>query len=144
VQGLDIHIGNSVPSLHVDPARLGRALGRLVDNAARFSPQGSPVVLKIRKQTRKLDEENVEVAVISVLDRGPGVAPDDRERIFSPFEQGGDPLSGKPSGIGIGLHEARVIVGQHGGLLEYHPRKGGGSEFRVSIPLTSTEEKVHA
>ena len=76
-----------------------------------------------------------EAAVISVLDRGPGISAEDRERIFCPFEQGGDPLTDKPSGIGIGLHEARVIVRQHGGLLEYHARKGGGSEC---IPLLAT------
>jgi signal transduction histidine kinase len=141
---LEVDVGKAPPTLRVDPARLGRALDQLVDNARKFSPEGSPVALRVRKKTRKFDGEAVEAAVISVLDRGPGVAPEDRERIFSPFEQGGDPLTGKPSGIGIGLHEARVIVRQHGGVLEYRPRKGGGSEFRVTIPVAPRKEKVRA
>lgn len=130
-----IDVGRAPSTLRVDPARLGRALAHLVDNAVKFSPKGGPVELKIRKKKRAFDGDTVEAARISVLDRGPGVAPEDRERIFAPFEQGGDPLTGKPSGIGIGLHEALVIARQHGGVLEYHPRKSGGSEFRISIPL---------
>jgi two-component system OmpR family sensor kinase len=63
------------------------------------------------------------------------VAPEDRERIFSPFEQGGDGLTAKPTGFGLGLHEARTIALAHGGTLELHERPGGGSEFRLIVPL---------
>ena len=76
----------------------------------------------------------VPALTVSVLDRGPGVPKGDRERIFAPFEQGGDQLTGKPSGIGVGLHQARMVARQHGGDLQYHPRRGGGSEFRIVIP----------
>lgn len=152
LSGLDslaVDVSKAPPALHVDPVRLGRAVAHLVENATKFSPEGSVVELKIGKTKRAFDGDPVEAATIAVLDRGPGVAPDDRERIFSPFEQGGDPLTGKPPGIGIGLHEASVIVRQHGGVLEYHPREGGGSEFRISIPVgppaaATREEPVRA
>jgi signal transduction histidine kinase len=72
---------------------------------------------------------------ISVLDRGCGVAEEDRERIFAPFEQGGEPLTSKPRGVGLGLHEARLVAHKHGGELEYRPRRQKGSEFRLVIPL---------
>jgi signal transduction histidine kinase len=70
----------------------------------------------------------------TVLDRGPGLAEEDTERAFAPFEQGGDPLTGKPAGVGLGLYEARAIARRHGGTVLYLPRPGGGSEFRLSIP----------
>jgi signal transduction histidine kinase len=56
------------------------------------------------------------------------------ERAFAPFEQGGDPMTGKPPGVGLGLYEARAIARRHGGTIIYLPRDGGGSEFRMSIP----------
>ena len=77
-----------------------------------------------------------------MVDRGPGVAAEDRERIFAPFEQGGDPMTSKPRGIGIGLHEARTMAARHRGKLEYLPRREGGSEFRLSVPLRPPGEHV--
>ena len=70
----------------------------------------------------------------AVLDRGPGLAEEDVERAFALFEQGGDSLTGKPEGVGLGLYEARAIVRRHGGTIVYLPRPGGGSEFRISVP----------
>jgi signal transduction histidine kinase len=122
-------------SLCVDLPRLARALANLLDNAAKFSPADSPPKLKIRETKIELNGREEPGLSIAVLDRGVGVGAKDRERIFAPFEQGGDQLTAKPSGIGLGLYEARAIVRQHGGDLEYRPRKGGGSEFRISIPL---------
>jgi signal transduction histidine kinase len=71
---------------------------------------------------------------LSVLDRGPGLAEEEVERAFAPFEQGGHALTGKPSGLGLGLYEARAIAKRHGGTLMHLPRTGGGSEFRISVP----------
>ena len=71
----------------------------------------------------------------------------DRERIFAPFEQGGDAGQGKPEGFGVGLHEARTIARAHGGTLELHDRPGGGSEFRLTVPLRAVPaagEALHA
>jgi signal transduction histidine kinase len=76
----------------------------------------------------------------AVLDRGPGVAEEDVERAFAAFEQGGDPLTGKPAGVGLGLYEARAIARRHGGTLIYLPRPGGGSEFRISIPAEAAAD----
>jgi len=117
-----------------DLAKLSRAVANLIDNAVKFSP--STALVKIRVAPASVGSSNpVQGMAISVLDRGPGVEPVDRERIFAPFEQGGDLLTGKPQGIGIGLHEARCLARRHGGELEYVPREGGGSEFRLVVPL---------
>jgi signal transduction histidine kinase len=134
-----VKLKDAPKNLRVDPERLSRAVSNLLENAVKFSPQGSPVELRIREIDEERAGRSGPGVSISVLDRGPGVAAEDRERIFSPFEQGGDPLTAKPSGIGIGLYEARAIAQQHGGTLKYRPRKGGGSEFRIEIPTQPCE-----
>jgi two-component system sensor histidine kinase KdpD len=134
-QGVQYQV-EGLPNLaRFDMGKLARAVANLIDNAVKFSPPSS--LVKIRSTGTTLGEgaEAVEAMAISVLDRGPGVDAQDRERIFAPFEQGGDPLTGKPQGIGIGLHEARTLVRRHGGSVTYAPREGGGSEFRIVVPL---------
>ena len=122
-------------TLEVDAPRLARAIANLLDNAAKFSPAGSEILLRAAPALLPRASVSVEAVALSVLDRGRGVAPQDRTRIFAPFEQAGDGLTGKPSGLGMGLHEARAIARAHGGTLELHERPGGGSEFRLTVPL---------
>jgi len=122
-------------TLEVDGPRLARALANLLDNAAKFSPAESEILLRAVPALLHGDGASVEAVALSVLDRGPGVAAQDRERIFAPFEQAGDVMTGKPAGLGMGLHEARAVARAHGGTLELHDRPGGGSEFRLTVPL---------
>ncbi|HEX5042213.1 MAG TPA: ATP-binding protein [Candidatus Polarisedimenticolaceae bacterium] len=122
-------------TLEVDVPRLARALANLLDNAVKFSPAGSEILLRAAPALLAHAGACVEAVALSVLDRGPGVAPEDRLRIFAPFEQAGDGVTGKPAGLGVGLHEARAIARAHGGTLELHARPGGGSEFRLTVPL---------
>lgn len=124
--------------LRVDAPRFARCVANLIDNAFKFSPAGSPVEVRLGRGQLATDLGPIEGTVVSVLDRGPGVALEDRQRIFSLFEQGGDPLTGKPAGIGVGLYEAASIARRHGGTLEYRVREEGGSEFRLTIPLHPT------
>ena len=117
-----------------DPARLARALANLVDNALKFGPAAVPVELHVVPCVLGRQGGAVAGVALAVLDRGPGLAEEDVERMFAAFEQGGDPLTGKPSGVGLGLYETRALARRHGGTVVYLPRPGGGSEFRISIP----------
>jgi hypothetical protein len=145
------HVGTEVLGapgvLEVDGARLARALANLLDNAAKFSPADAEILLRAAPACLQRGGMPVEAIALSVFDRGPGVPREDRERIFAPFEQGGDGLTGKPQGLGMGLHEARTIAAAHGGTLELHDRPGGGSEFRLTVPLRAVlaaGEVLHA
>ena len=139
--GIQYKIEELPDLVRVDLDTLGRAVANLIDNAVKFSPTSSLVKLHLHGDCVE-EEGTVDTLVLSVLDRGPGVPEEDRKRIFAPFEQGGDTLTSKPRGIGIGLHEARTTVERHGGSLDYFPRKGGGSEFRMTIPLHSHPEEA--
>jgi signal transduction histidine kinase len=121
--------------LSLDVPRVARAIANLVDNALKFAPPGSPIEVRAAKARLKRGQALTDGIAISVLDRGPGVEEHDLERIFAPFEQGGEILTSKPSGVGLGLHEARTIARLHGGALRYLSRSGGGAEFRLVLPL---------
>jgi signal transduction histidine kinase len=128
---VSVLIDPRVESVPADPDRLPRALANLVENAMKFAPADEEV--EVRLAPCVLDGAARGVA-LSVLDRGPGLAEDEVERAFAPFEQGGHALTGKPSGLGLGLYEARAIARRPGGTLVHLPRKGGGSEFRIAVP----------
>ena len=138
---VSVLIDPRVASVPADLDRLSRALANLVENALKFGPSDEEV--EVRLTPCVLDGSAPGVA-ISVLDRGPGLAEDEIERAFSPFEQGGHALTGKPSGMGLGLYEARAIARGHGGTLTHAPRRGGGSEFRIMVPADAAYVEAEA
>ena len=131
---VSVLIDPGVESIPADPPRLARALGNLLDNALKFGGAGEPIELRVGPCLLNRPSGATAGVLFSVLDRGPGLAEADVERAFAPFEQGGDPMTGKPGGVGLGLYEARRIAQGHGGALVYRPRPGGGSQFWLSLP----------
>jgi two-component system sensor histidine kinase KdpD len=102
-----------------------RILVNLLENAAKYSPAGTPIDLKIRCDG--------DVIALSVMDRGPGVPPADRDRIFEPFYRSKQ-TQGGTGGTGLGLSIARRLAEVQGGSVRYAPRDGGGSVFTVQLP----------
>lgn len=111
----------------VDAEKVVRLLVILLDNAVRYSPQGSPIEVTVERGEKEV--------VFSVMDRGMGVPEEERERIFERFYQVGDVLHHGGPGLGLGLYIAKSIVEGHGGRIWHEPRKGGGSIFRFTIPI---------
>jgi signal transduction histidine kinase len=126
---LSVEIENDLEPFHADRKRVSRAIANLLDNARKFGKGDHRVVLRMQRCSRP-----VPAVVISVLDRNETIPPEDRERIFLPFEQVGDTLTGKPDGVGLGLYESRGIAELHCGSLLYREREGGGNEFRMILP----------
>jgi len=115
-----------------DATRLTQALLNLLTNAAKYTPDGGRIVLRV---------EFVDgLAVTSVTDNGRGVAPEALERIFDLFTQE-RPTSGMDDpGLGIGLALARALVEQHGGQLTVESAGvGRGSTFRIALPLAEAK-----
>jgi signal transduction histidine kinase/CheY-like chemotaxis protein len=119
--------------LEADPTRLEQILINLLNNAAKYTPEGGRVWL-IGSQ------EDGEV-VLRVRDTGQGIAPEMLARVFEPFQQA-DWVSGSPgAGLGIGLTLVRRLTELHGGRVEAHsPGVGKGSEFVVCLPALPPEE----
>jgi two-component system sensor histidine kinase KdpD len=113
-------------TVRAEPEALRRILTNLIENAYKY---GSPPV-RIAVQ---IAEDQV---VISVIDRGPGIPPDERERIFERFYRV-DPNGTKP-GMGLGLSIVRGLAESCGGTVWVEDAPGGGAAFRVSLRSSAT------
>ncbi len=116
----------ALPNLVIDPDRLGQALGNLLSNAIKFTPPDGTVSV-----SASIEGEEV---WIRVSDTGPGIAPEEQERIFVPFYRH-QPGRRFPKGMGLGLSITRALVVAHGGRLEMESTLGLGSHFILCLPL---------
>ena len=113
-----------------DADRIHQVVTNLVANGMKFSPDELVVDFS--------DSENG--YELRVADRGLGVAPEDRERIFEKFVQVGDSMSGHPGGTGLGLSISHQIVTVHGGRIHCEENAEGGAVFVVHLPLPDAED----
>ncbi|HEX6853405.1 MAG TPA: ATP-binding protein [Candidatus Polarisedimenticolaceae bacterium] len=141
---VDVALAEDLPAVTGDPDLAPRALANLLDNARKFSPPDSCITLRVEACGLRIGKRTAEAVAFTVLDRGPGVPEADLERLFEAFEQGGETLTAKPAGVGLGLYEARLAARRHGGLLRYTPRAGGGSEFRLVLPAATASADLEA
>jgi len=102
------------------------ALANILDNAVKFSPAGG----QVRIAVAAVDGE----AVIAVSDAGPGVAPDEAERLFQPFYRGRASRSTGAAGVGLGLAISRVLIQRHGGRISLDAPDERGATFSVHLP----------
>ena len=107
----------------------------LVGNAVKFTDAGSIDI------AAKAVDGFFEIAV---RDTGPGIAPDQQERIFEEFQQVDDSSTRKKSGTGLGLAISKRIVEMHGGSIEVESELGIGSTFRIMLPLRVEERREAA
>ena len=122
-----IRVDVAGPALAVaDRDRLVQLLLILVDNAINHSPAGEDVTVRVR--TTGTD------VVINVDDRGPGIPPAERERIFEPFTRLSGTTRHGSGGTGLGLAIARRIVDAHRGTIRAESPAGGGARFTVTLP----------
>jgi two-component system, OmpR family, sensor histidine kinase MprB len=105
------------------PARLDRAVANLLDNAAKWSPAGSVIDVRLR------DGE------LTVRDRGPGIEQQDRDQVFDRFFRS-DSARGRP-GSGLGLAIVRQVAEGHGGTVAAESAEGGGALLRLRLPVLS-------
>lgn len=110
-----------------DPDRLRELFGILLDNAARYTPDGGSVTAELRVETH--------TAVVEVTDTGIGIEDDERELLFERLHRGREARRLRPSGTGLGLAIAQWIVESHGGSIELRPRAGGGTVATTQLPI---------
>jgi two-component system sensor histidine kinase GlrK len=116
--------------LEADRAKLRLILDNLLSNAVKFSPEGGTIRLAARADGSSL--------VLDVADDGPGIAPEERERIFVPFFQGSTPQDGLVRGTGIGLSIVQEFAHAHGGTVELVDDGQPGAHFQLRMPLRQT------
>lgn len=113
--------------LDANEAKLERALHNLVLNAIKYSPEGAEVTVRV--------EATPDEVTIGVADHGIGIPQADLARIFERFMRGSN-VSGRVSGIGLGLSSAKRAVEAHGGTIDVESTEGEGTTFTIRLPRT--------
>jgi len=129
-RGITVDIPESLPEINVDPAILERVIVNLTENALRYSPPGRPPLL-----TASALGDRVELRVV---DRGPGIPEEDRDRMFVPFQRLGD--TDNTTGVGLGLALSRGLTEAMGGTLSAEETPGGGLTMTVSVPAAPQQD----
>ncbi len=120
-----INIPDNIPYILVDPGLMIQAFINILDNSFKYSPSESSVDI-----TAELRGEQVEIAII---DHGPGIPPEDLERVFDKFYRLQRPNS--VAGTGLGLSIVRGIIEAHGGAVNAGNSPNGGTLIRLELPV---------
>lgn len=123
-----------LPPVLMDDLLMQQVLVNLLENAAKYSPPGSPIEL-----TGFANDADL---TVEVADRGPGLPPAELDRVFEKFYRAAN-STGRP-GAGLGLAICRGIVELHGGKIEAENRPGGGAVFRFTLPLAANQPEIPA
>ena len=119
-----------LPEVKGDPKRVAQMLAELVENAITFTPSGGQVTTEVKV----VEDEARTWVTISVQDTGPGVLPEEREKVFDRFFRGHLAESGNILGTGLGLSIAQEIARSHGGKITLESVVGKGSNFTIWLP----------
>ena len=130
---LEVDLPPDLPSGTGDERRIVQVLLNLVGNAIKFTDEGR-IDISVAAENGAFD--------VQVADTGPGIAPEDQEKIFQEFQQVDSTSTKEKGGTGLGLAIARRIVEMHGGRIWIESAVGHGSTFRFSLPLDINKGQV--
>ena len=118
---------DAVRPIHADAHRIRQIVAILTDNALRYAPAGSTVVMKLRQHGSH--------CLLSVIDQGPGIPDSEKKKVFDRFYRGSASRS-DPDHFGLGLSVAQELARIHGGEILLTDNPGGGADFTLILPLT--------
>jgi signal transduction histidine kinase len=133
---LEVEMDSDLPQVLGDEVALTQAVQNLIANAAKYGAEGGWIGVAARLLYHK-GKEQVEIIV---SDRGPGIAPGEREQIFAPFFRGNKAVADQIHGTGLGLHLVKKIVEAHGGRVTVDSQPGAGAAFTIRIPALAVEQ----
>ncbi|MEX8517639.1 MAG: DUF4118 domain-containing protein [Leptothrix sp. (in: b-proteobacteria)] len=123
-RALQVKLADDLPLLHLDAVLMERVLVNLLENAAKYTPAGSPIEISAQAEA--------DAVLLNIDDHGPGLPPGREEAIFQKFERGRKE-SATP-GVGLGLTICRAIMQVHGGTIHGANRANGGARFTLTLP----------
>jgi len=129
---VELDVVADLPPVPLDPVQIDQVVANLLENAFKYSPDGTPLAVGIAPGT--MPDDGSAAVLVSVADRGPGIAPAERERVFDKFYR----LRAYEGvgGSGLGLAIARGLIEAHGGQIWVEGVAGDGARFVFSLPLT--------
>jgi len=130
---LHYDISSPAPMLCIDPQRMKQVLNNLIINAIKFTPPGGTVTIRAFPYNERF-------VMITVSDTGYGIPVEDRPHVFERFYQSNHSSQSKVGGYGLGLTIARLIVEQHGGIINFDTNLGEGTTFYFTAPLYNNDQ----
>jgi len=129
--GIRIQVKDGIPLVPIDVMQIDQLLTNVIENAAKYAPEGSEIAVTVGKWQTWVEVE--------VADRGPGIKSEDREKVFEEFYTvPGNGLARQTrSGVGLGLSISRAIAQAHGGSMWIHETPGGGATVGFRVPTAS-------
>jgi signal transduction histidine kinase len=134
---LEAEVSHDLPHAHADPHRVKQVLNNLINNGIKFTAESGSVDV-----TAEISPDDRDRILISVHDTGPGIADDEKEKIFEYLYQSDTTIDGSRKGLGIGLYICREIIERQGGQIWVESRPGNGSTFKFTLPVFSLEKLV--
>ncbi|WP_369226104.1 DUF4118 domain-containing protein [Streptomyces sp. R39] len=128
---VELDIPETLPMVYVDRGLLERAVANVVENAVKYSPPEEKVLVSASALADRVE--------VRVVDRGPGVPDEAKDRIFEPFQRYGD--SPRGVGVGLGLAVARGFAESVGGTLDAEDTPGGGLTMVLAVPTAPERER---
>jgi two-component system sensor histidine kinase KdpD len=125
---VEVKLPPDLPLLHIDGLLIEQVFVNLLENAAKYTPAGSPIEISANARDGAV--------VVDVADRGPGIPAGEAEKVFDKFYRV-PAASGGTGGVGLGLTICRGIITAHGGRIWAENRAGGGALFRFTLPLAA-------
>ena len=119
------HPRKDMPPVNIDAVLIERLLWNLIENAIKYSPADAPIEIAAKGVGTEIE--------ISVCDRGTGIDQKRKAQLFELFQRG--KTESKIPGVGLGLSIVKTIIDSHGGNISAENREGGGSCFRIRLPL---------
>jgi two-component system OmpR family sensor kinase len=137
-RSIELSVGSATAFLVLgDEVRLRQVIGNLMSNALTHTPDGTPVTVRILAGPR----EPVPSIVLEVTDQGPGLPPEQAERVFERFYRADQARTRKAGGTGLGLAIVAALVAAHGGTVALRTAPGEGATFRVTLPLAPEAQR---
>jgi two-component system sensor histidine kinase KdpD len=131
----DHHVSTNVaanlPIVQMDGVLIEQVLTNLLENAVRYTPQGSSIIISVSCKQNEL--------LVSIDDNGPGIPSGDEEKIFGKFYTAGQPVAQKGTGLGLAICSA--IISAHGGTIKAENRTEGGARFIFTLPSSHYQKK---
>ncbi|WP_327725124.1 sensor histidine kinase KdpD [Streptomyces europaeiscabiei] len=127
-----LDVPETLPMVATDKGLLERVVANVIENAVKYSPAGEPVLVAASALAGRVE--------VRVVDRGPGVTDEAKDRIFEPFQRYGDAPRG--NGVGLGLAVARGFTEAMGGTLQAEDTPGGGLTMVLSLPAGTRRRPV--
>ncbi len=128
-QQLQLDLPPAVPLVWADPRRLNQVLVNLISNASKYGPPHAPITVCVQPQSERV--------MVSIIDRGEPIAPENHATMFQPFQTGGEVASG---GVGLGLSIVQTIVERQGGEAGIKRAPDGGNAFWFTLRIATETE----